>query len=343
MKLMSNLNFNLMKQKLLFLSLCALILSVGLYAQTDPGTANITHQWTFDGDASDAYGGVVGTLEGTATIADGHLVIDAADSWLTLNGLLIGLSAYTEASIATWFTTLPGPDINTGFHMIWYFGGSEIPEGGDIEFGSNGIFLSPARGDDVCRTAISCGDVATPWLSETGVNRTPEIAFGDSTYHIVTTINDTYIALYVNGVLVDTANLSANNSLGALSDDFAWIGRGGYAGDPNYWCMVDEVTIYNKMLTPDEVLFLSVPPSSLPDAYRQNGYSLNVYATGGTIHVENVDNVDITSIQIYDISGRIMYETDGYEEIINTNLPASLYIVRAHSNLGDFTTKLVVQ
>ena len=124
--------------------------------------------------------------------------------------------------------------------MLWYFGGSD-PAGGDADLGSNGIFLSPARGDDFCRTAISTGDLATPWLSEDGINRSPEVAYGDSMYHMVTTVNDTYLAFYINGELVDTVNLKDGRSLSELSDDFAWIGRGGYGNDPNYWCICHEV------------------------------------------------------------------------------------------------------
>ena len=164
-----------MKPKLLFLIIMSLTLICGLNAQTDPGTANLTHQWTFESGTTDPIGGITGVLTGGATVENGYLLIDAAGEWLELSGMAIGISTYDELSVSTWFSTLDSTGINTGFHMIWYFGGSEIPEGGDIEFGSNGIFLSPARGDDVCRTAISCGNVATPWTTENGVNRPPEI------------------------------------------------------------------------------------------------------------------------------------------------------------------------
>lgn len=334
-----------MKPKLLLLSLFALALVIGLNAQTDPGTDNITHQWTFeDGGTTDPVGGIVGTLTGGATVEDGMLVLDAADEFLELNGMLIGISAYTELSVAIWWRTLPDEAINTGFHMIWYFGGSEVDGiGGTADLGSNGVFLSPARGDDVARTAISCGNIETPWTTETGVNRTPEIASGDSLYHAVTTINDSYLAFYLNGELIDTANLTGDNSLANLKDDFAWIGRGGYGDDPNYWCKVDELTIYNKMLSEDEVAFLAVPPASLPDANRQDAISLKVYASDGFIHIDNVDHLNINSIEIYDMAGRIMYQTDGFQEVIDANLPSGLYIIRAGSDQGSITKKIAVR
>ena len=344
---MSNLNFKRMKLKLLFLSFLALSVVTGLNAQTDPGTGDITHQWTFDdGTPNDPIGAANGVLTGGATVSDGNLVIDAAGEWLELPALLIGISGYSELSVATWFSTFPVATYNTGFHMIWYLGGSEIPEGGDIEFGSNGIFLSPARGDNFLRTAISCGNVATPWTTENGINRSPEVAYGDSTWHIVTTINDSYLSLYINGVLIDTANLTGDNFLENLSDDFAWIGRGGYAGDPNYWAMVHEVTIYETMLTDDNVLFLyQNPPDITIPALNEirNSFDLNVYSFQGDIYIQNPDNVNIKYVQIYDILGKLTYQTDNYSEVIDIDLPSSVYIVRVRSNLGDYVTKVAVQ
>jgi hypothetical protein len=336
-----------MKPKLLFVSLLALVLVVGLRAQTDPGTANLTHQWTFDdGTANDPIGAANGVLTGGATISDGNLVIDAAGEWVELNGLLIGISGYSELSVAIWFSTFPNATYNSGYHMIWYFGGSEIPEGGDIEYGSNGIFLSPARGDNKLRTAISCGNVANPWTTETGIDRLPEVAYGDSTWHMVTTINDTYMALYINGELIDTANLSVDNHLENLSDDFAWIGRGGYAGDPNYWSMVHEVAMYDKMLSDDEVLFLyqNPPEITIPSLNEiRNSFDLKVYSFNGNIYIQNPESANITSIQIYDILGKLTYQTEEFQDVIYANLPSSVYIVRIQSNLGDYVTKVAVQ
>jgi len=346
MKLMFNLILNLMKSKLLLLSLFALTMVLGLRAQTDPGTANLAHSWKFEeGTVADPIGGATGTLMGTATIENGNLIIDADGEWAELPALLIGISAYTELSVTTWFTTWPDETYNSGFHMIWYFGGSEIPAGGDIEFGSNGIFLSPARGDDVCRTAISTGDVATPWLSEDGINRTPEVAYGDSMYHMVTTVNATFMAFYVNGELVDTVNLKGGRSLSALSDDYAWIGRGGYAGDPNYWSIVHEVEMYNDVLSADEVLYLYQHPPVVTGLKDVNSgeLKLNIYSNQGEIFIQNLNNANISSVQIFDILGRPVYQSNVFEEVINANLPSNIYFIRVQSNLGSLVTKVFVE
>jgi hypothetical protein len=330
-----------MKTKLPLLFILVFAVAVSLNAQTDPGTDDITSEWTFDdGTANDPIGFISGQLFGTTTIEDGDLVIDAADEYVILAAGLLSISSYTELSVSTWFSTWETPDINTGFHMIWYFGGSQPASGGTADLGSNGIFLSPARGDDVCRTAISCGNTEQPWTAESGVNYTPEVAFGGEMWHMVTTINDTYIALYVNGVLVDTTGLASHNSLGLLSDEFAWIGRGGYSDDPNYWCRVHKLTLFDRMLSDDEVLWLYQNPTSVNEIKSRTG--ITVYESNGMIYMLNPENAVINSLQVYDVTGRMVLNTNDFTGVIRHNLPHSVYIVKLQSNKGDFVSKIIV-
>ena len=345
--MMSNLNLKLMKTKLLSIFLIGFAVVLNLCAQTDPGATNLTHLWNFDdGTANDPVGELSGILNGTTTVVDGKLVIDAADEWVTLPAGQIGINAYTALSVAITFFTLDTTGmhtaVNNGFHMIWYFGGSEVDGlGGTAQFGSNGIFLSPARGDDVCRTAISCGNIATPWTAETGINYTPELRAGGQKYHIVTTINSTYLAMYVNGALVDTANLSTNNKIANLKNDFAWIGRGGYSGDPNYWCKVDEMRVYDKMLSDAEVLYLYQHATAIQEVENPTG--LDVWASNGNLFISNYNNAVINSVKIYNVVGKLVKDVEKYNGVIRHNLPAGIYIVSVNSNLGVFTSKLYVK
>jgi hypothetical protein len=332
-----------MRLKLLFFYFLSLSVTLCLNAQTDPGTDDITHQWLFEDGTSDPIGGVTGILTGGATVENGYLLADAQGEYLELSGLLIGISAYTELSVATWYSS-PAAAVNTGFSMLWYFGGSEVDgAGGTALFGSNGIFFQPARNDDVARTAISCLNIANPWTTESGVNRTPEMATGDSLYHVVTTINDAYISFYINGELVDTANLSPDNHLENVKDDFAWIFRGGYAADLTHEGKVHELTMYSKMLSADEVLFLSQhSPVGINDPV-QNTFDMNIYSSNGIIYIRNEDNVNISSMQVYDLLGKLQFQTNGYLDQIDANLLSGMYIVRVQSNKGTYTAKVSVQ
>lgn len=340
-----------MKTKLLLLFIPVLILAVNLNAQVDPGRDNVTHEWTFDdGTANDQVGFGGGVLMNTATIEDGHLVIDADDEYVEMTASVIAINTYTELSVATWFTTL-ADETNTGYHMIWYFGGSLIPEGGDIEYGSNGVWLSPARGDDVCRTAISCVETAAPWTTENAVNYTPEIAYGGETWHIVSTVDDDSIKMYVNGARVVDEDATHNimsqfpdSKLANLSNEFAWIGRGGYAGDPVYQSKVDVVTVYDKVLSAEEVLWLFENPGGASGVNEiQSQLGLNIYESDGIIYVQNEDNLLINSVEIIDVTGRMVYQTNDFTGTIRHGLQSSIYIVKLQSNKGDYISKIMIE
>src|SRR5210317_1360203 len=86
------------------------------FAQTDPGTDNLIHWYSFDDStANDQVGEAHGTVVGDAIIADGSLHIATLDQWVELPGDLLMVSDYNAISVTTWFTTVA--DSNNGFHM----------------------------------------------------------------------------------------------------------------------------------------------------------------------------------------------------------------------------------
>ncbi|MGC8805643.1 MAG: hypothetical protein ACP5QD_06910, partial [Candidatus Ratteibacteria bacterium] len=143
-------------QSMGWLTLGVLLLAGNVLSQgVDPGTANLTHSWTFDdGTPNDYVGGAHGTLMGGALIEDGALITVEQDQYLELPAEEVGLNTYQEFTCEIWFQSFAG--MNTGYHMIFYFGGSKN------NMGYNGFFMTPARGDNKSRTAISCW-TDTPW------------------------------------------------------------------------------------------------------------------------------------------------------------------------------------
>ena len=256
-----------MLKKCLFITLSIFVLTVGLTAQVDPGTDNLDHHWSFnDGTTTDTgtIGGVAGVLNGNCEIVDGSLVLtnpgDPADAsvpsdestgtaWMDLDAAAIAVLIYDEFSMVAWFT--PEEAANTGFHMLAYFGDSN--ENG---VGADGLFYSPARGDDVSRVAISCGEASQPWTAETGANG-PEIDDG-VLHHFAGVFTAVDVSYYLDGVLQATTPMDPQNSLYSISSNFAWLGRGGYSADPSWQGSIHDFRIYSKGLTEEEVLFLSL-------------------------------------------------------------------------------------
>jgi hypothetical protein len=221
-------------------------LAFNLAGQTDPGFENLTHSWRFeDFTANDAIGDAHGIVHGLGIIGGGDFQATDTGQYIILPADKILINTYSEISLEIWFTSSAGK--NTTFHMLCYFGNSTNGAGND------GYFIQPARLQDSCRTAISCGVVDRPYTVETGV-QTAEIDDGLQ-HHIVSTLNATEIGMYVDGILIGTKALTGSNSIANLSNNYAWICKGGYTSDPSWVGRVHEFNIYNKVLTADEVTF----------------------------------------------------------------------------------------
>lgn len=234
----------------LYSFLCLIMIlgiSFKLSAQTDPGKANLTHQWTFDdGTAKDVVGTCDGTLMAGATISSKALnTINGG--YLTLPGEQIAINTYSAVSIEVWFTSASGQ--NTGNHMISYFGGNSG------SYGVNYIFTTPSNGGK-CRTAISTGNTSSPWSVETGVNSPAGKIDDGQLHHLISIIDATSIYYYVDGLLVGSTALTNNNTLSALDNTLAYLCKGGYTGDPVWKGIINKVSMYNRALTADEVLYL---------------------------------------------------------------------------------------
>lgn len=326
-----------MNTKLNYLLPSILVLTVNLFAQgTDPGTANLTHSWTFeDGTANDYVGGANGTLMGGAFIEDGALLTANLNQWMAMPADVIELNAYPEVTLEAWFISVP--QANTGFHMLVYFGNTVNTVGNDY------YFFTPARQDDQSRAAISCGVVTSPWTGESGANG-PEYDDGEL-HHMVSTLTATEITLYIDGVLTGSSPLAANNSIAALSTAFAYLAKGGYDGDPTWQGLIPEFNIYNKALSADEVLFLSLrgPTTSVDESRATNlptEYSLkqnypNPFNPMTTISF-SLPKKSRVNIAVYDLLGHeVVKLVDGVRaegqssvQFDATNLSSGIYICR---------------
>jgi hypothetical protein len=214
----------------------------------DPGTDNLVHSWTFeDGTANDSVGEAHGTLVGGAAIVDGAMVTTAQDQWMEMPGDVIAINTFDEVTVEAWYTPTAGA--NTSWTMLAYFGDSV---GG---LGANGFFITSARGDDKSRAAISVGNTTAPYNSESGADG-PEYDDG-RLHHMVSTINDEEITLYIDGVLQARTLLSPDNRIAGLSNNLAYLAKGGYTADPEWIGAIHEFNIYNRALTEGEVRFLA--------------------------------------------------------------------------------------
>ena len=230
-----------------FVLLLVLIMTADINAQVDPGTASLTHSWTFDdGTANDYVGHLTGKLVGGASISGGSLVISAQGQWMQMPADSIAINTYKEISLEAWYT--PAKNSNPNFTMLAFFGNTQN------SLGVNYYFMTAARVDSISRSAISCNNTSTPWSAETGVNG-PEYDDG-RLHHMISTLTSDSIKLYIDGKLTGAAKLDTNNAISRISTAFAYLAKSGYTGDAQWIGRIQEFNIYNKALSPAEVSFL---------------------------------------------------------------------------------------
>ena len=220
----------------------------------DPGTENLVHSYTFeDGTANDSVGIANGTLVGDANIADGSLLLDGTDDWMSMPGDVIALNTYSELSLEAWFTSVNGG--NTGYHMLVAFG--EEGTGESSTSGYKYLFMTPARGDNVSRAAIQTSSMdSSPNDEETGVSASTEQDDGQL-HHFVCTVNSKSLAFYIDGELIGVAVLAAGNEISGIGQAVAYLGKSVYTVDPEWAGAIHEFNIYNKALSPSEVIYLA--------------------------------------------------------------------------------------
>jgi hypothetical protein len=336
-----------MNTKLTYLLPSILILTVGLFAQgVDPGTQNLKHSWTFeDGTANDHVGSANGTLMGAAVIEDGALVTAELGDYLELPAEEVGLNTYQEFTCEIWFQSYTG--MNATYHMFFYFGDSKNA------MGYNGFFMTPARGDNFSRAGISCW-TDTPWQGESGANG-PEYDDGEL-HHMVATLNSAEIALSIDGVETGRTALTANNTIDALGPVFCYLSKSGYDADPTWRGMILEFNIYDRVLTPDEILFLAQKnPTAVdeknPIANLPKGYGLlqnypNPFNPSTTISF-NLQKKSKVNITVYDMLGHQVAELlnevkDAGQSSVQfdgSNLYSGLYLCKMQIDGKQILTK----
>lgn len=317
----------------------------------DPGTANLKHSWTFeDGTPNDYVGGVNGTLVGGATVSEGSLITAAQGQYMEMVGGDITIDTYTAITLSIWY--IPTEAVNTGYTMIAYFGDTVSNVGVD------GLFLSAARGDNFSRAAISCGVYTSPWSGESGANG-PEYDDG-YLHHMVSTLTNDSIKLFMDGALTGATALSPTNQIGLISENYAYLAKSGYSADLQWLGEILQFDIYEQALNADEVLYLNQKgPAEGANGVKETAgfpgdFSLSQNYPNPFNPVTNI-SFDLPGrsevrIAVYDLSGReVARLADGIEpagrhtvQFNGGNLSSGLYFCKMNVDGRIFTKRMML-
>lgn len=267
----------------LFILIVVGLASTTLYAQTDPGTANLTHRWNFNnGSIIDDIGKLEGILHGDALLKNNSLYTNT-NGWFEIPAASIAINTYEEASQSIWFTPT---GTNSYYNPLTWFGNTSGNSGVDY------WLIQPANLNDSCFTSIACLDYSTPWTGHTEIN-IKEI--DDQLLHnLVSIIDDTSLKLYLDGVLVGIKTLLPNDKLYNLSTAQASLAKNGYVTDHTWKGIINKFSLYNKALTDDEVLYLYQEGPEIDEALNSTTNSLVFDATTLTQSF-NVSSFNLTS------------------------------------------------
>jgi len=225
---------------LIIVTLSVIFLSEKTIAQVE---TFLTHSYTFnDGTANDQVGSANGILHG-GKIIKGTYISSSNGDYIELPGNEIAINTYDEITLEAFITA--GDGSNSGYTMLAYFGRSVD------NLGIDQFFMSIARGDNVSRTAISCGNENEPFMPDNGING-DELEDG-KLHHVVSILTDSVISLYIDGDFIGSEILFLNNKVDSLSNELALLCKGGYTADGTWLGSVHEFNIYNKALNEDEV------------------------------------------------------------------------------------------
>jgi len=339
-----------MKKKLLLaLTLCFTLAMLNISAQVKPSPVNLKHLWDFEsGSANDKIGDADGILKKDAEIGGGQLKLlgtDAQAGYVELYADVIQINTFPEITLEIW-ATANAVEINNP-NMLVCFGATQGTLGFDY------FFYTPSRrftGDPETRVGVSVGT----YNAEDGITYTT--LDDEQLHHHVVTWKDSLVVLYVDGDSVGSSTLDSANTQNwfhigtTLSNDSAFIGKGGYSSDPTWKGTVDLVSLWDKALSYDEIKWLfeageNRGPIVVDGIDALSGLqSVKIYSINNRLFIQNVpDNLTTISVSLYNIAGSIVYQNNDFQNGAYLNLKQGVYLVKVESQEANSVQKVVIK
>jgi hypothetical protein len=197
--------------------------------------AVLAHRYSFTSDASDSVGGANGTLNGTATISGGKVVLDGSSgTYVGLPADIINIATNKSITLDAWVDFGASPQWSRLFNFGQDGGSSEI------YLAPNG----PGNGNQHRFSENISGGRNTDW-------RQP---LANLSAHITAVIDPPTgtMSLYRDGML-EYGRYDATAPLSLISTNSAVLGRSLVGVDPYLPANIDEFRIYSGALTPQEI------------------------------------------------------------------------------------------
>jgi hypothetical protein len=205
--------------------------------------ASLNHRYSFTSDASDSVGAAHGTLNGTASISGGQVVLDgvAKGNYVSFPGGQINIATNTAITVEIWATHGAGHP----WARLWEFG-----NGFD---NANNMGATPMGGNwygpGYCSWSVFQGLGAGSQTIALGTK-----PLENQTMHSTIVIDPVHstLASYTDGVL-QFVRYDANPNLASCATNLVSLGYSSAPPDPAWEGSVDEFRIYSGVMTAPEI------------------------------------------------------------------------------------------
>ncbi|MCX7986187.1 MAG: T9SS type A sorting domain-containing protein [Bacteroidales bacterium] len=288
----------------------------------------------FDTDAKDANKKIVCTAseDGIAFVTDtarGPVIeFDGSNGYLQLGSNAFNFDAMT---FNVWF--LWDVPASVWWVRIFDFGKPDNPDPGNHDVN----FLTTFAFEDKLRWVIhsdeAAGGIDTILMSKAKIDV--------KKWYMLTCVHGGGKAeLYLNGELQSSKSIGFKAS--DLVYDNCYVGKSNWAADALFKGRMDNMAIYNKALTADEIAQLY--QSQLPTVVRgtQNA-NVSIFSRPGRIVAQLPASLSQATIVVYNVAGLEVAKIKANSATTELPVKSGLYLVKVSSGSQNYTAKVMVR
>lgn len=322
-----------------FLHLSVLTVVMLFFAGITNSQTLLSH-WPLQSNANDIVGGKNGTVVGGVQFLNDPFrgdvaYFDGTNGIIELPNNIFGdttaIKSLANASIACWFNWEGGGN----WQRVYSLGGAK----GNW----NMLYFCPRDGWDPAGFHVTAhngfidkwSDFCYSWNSFTGFDTVKT----NTWYHSVVVIGTGGMQIYIDGVkIVNADSVDISPAAIQVADSSYNVLGASHWADPTYMGMISDFRIYGEALTDAQVTALFATGIN----EKTISPSINFYSVNGRILNTNRNDINISKISVYNITGNLLFSSSRISELESQQFTQGIYLVTVESNRELYTSKVVV-